>query len=432
MILAITLQPISAEDLKLYSHGNPTAEEQYMLELINRARANPAMEGRTLAETNDPDIKLALDYFNVDLPRLRSDFKSYPVRPPLAFNASLIASSRRHSRDMAKHNFQAHTGSDGSTVGSRIAEAGFPGMMLNESIYSDRVPSTIFAHDGFNVDWGTGPRGVQPDLGHRDNIMSFGPTVYREVGIGVVGMSAAHATAQNKLAITQDFGIRIASPDFLVGVAYYDVNNNGLCDPGEGIPSIKVTPATGDSYAVTSSSGGYAIPFSSAPGKSTVIFSGGGLAAPQRREFSINGENAKVDLRITSGPPVVFLQKGDGTAREGGSSVDKEATFKVVRVGPVGGELKVSIFRPMTAVPGRAQSKDYEISGIYPATTAPIRNADNRFTVVIPKNARSATVKVTAIADKLIEPTELAEFTLGGSRSYRKGDPHAVAISITP
>src|SRR4051812_25515154 len=37
-----------------YSHGDPTPEEQYLLELLNRARANPAAEGQRLVSLIDP------------------------------------------------------------------------------------------------------------------------------------------------------------------------------------------------------------------------------------------------------------------------------------------------------------------------------------------------------------------------------------------
>ena len=47
--------------------GEPTNEEQYYLELINRARANPAAEGARLAAIADPDIQTAYGYWNVDL-----------------------------------------------------------------------------------------------------------------------------------------------------------------------------------------------------------------------------------------------------------------------------------------------------------------------------------------------------------------------------
>jgi len=45
--------------------------------------------------------------------------------PPLTLVSELTQAARRHSRDMADHGFTAHTGSDGSDGGQRMAEAGY-------------------------------------------------------------------------------------------------------------------------------------------------------------------------------------------------------------------------------------------------------------------------------------------------------------------
>src|SRR5687768_14910608 len=42
-------QPQPPAATQIYSHGDPTADEQMMLEFINRARINPAAEGKRLA-----------------------------------------------------------------------------------------------------------------------------------------------------------------------------------------------------------------------------------------------------------------------------------------------------------------------------------------------------------------------------------------------
>ncbi|RYD39149.1 MAG: CAP domain-containing protein, partial [Verrucomicrobiaceae bacterium] len=220
---------------KQYSHGNPTADEQYLLELINRARSNPAAEGLRLANTTDRDVKFAVDFFGVDVARLKKDFASYPARPPLAMNPQLLAAARRHSNDMARKNFQSHTGSDGSTIGSRIADAGFRSASISENIYSNLVSSTFLVHAGLTIDWGRGPGGVQPGLGHRTNVMGLGNSTYREVGIGVVARSGEASDRYGKLAVTQDYGTESNSVFFLLGVAYQDDNRNGICDPGEGM-----------------------------------------------------------------------------------------------------------------------------------------------------------------------------------------------------
>ena len=52
----------------------------------------------------------------------------------------------------------------------------------------------------------------------------------------------------------------------LTGVAYHDANGNGQYDPGEGVAGATVTMDGGAYYAVTSASGGYALPLVNADG----------------------------------------------------------------------------------------------------------------------------------------------------------------------
>jgi hypothetical protein len=415
LVCALSLPLPAAQVTVPYSHGNPSDQEQAMLELINRARANPAAEGLFLASTKDTGAKQAIAYFKVDLTRLKNDFKGYPVRPPLAFNPGLLASSRRHSEDMAENIFQDHTGTDGSTILSRIT-------------YSDRIPSTLYAHLGFNIDWGLGGSyGVLAGVPHRLDIMNDSGPVYREIGIGIAARTSGDLAKIGKLAVTQDFGTRVASPDFLVGVAYYDVNNNAIFDPGEGIPGIKVLPSTGPFHAITSSSGGYAIPFAVSPGNALVTFSGGGLLAPQTSAFFINGTNAKADLRITSGAPFVYLKKVTSTTSESGGA----ARFQIVRVGPVAEPMEIKLTRPTLAAAGTALPKDYRISATSPARMTALTDSTANFTVTIPKNLASAEIKIQAVPDQKPEPPETLLLKLADGKAYRTGSPASLVISVT-
>ncbi|MEO5914983.1 MAG: CAP domain-containing protein [Luteolibacter sp.] len=421
-------QVFAAESIP-YSHGNPSAEEQYMLELVNRARANPTAEGLFLANTGEAGVDFGIEFFHVNLARLELDFASYAPRPPLAFNAKLLASSRRQSKDMAKNNFQDHVGSDGSTISSRVADADYAASSASENIYSNLVSTTLFAHAGFNIDWGNDTDGVQADLGHRMSIMGFGPTDYREIGISIVSRRGADAEEFGKLSVTQDFGNRSPSPDFLLGVAYYDVNENGICEPGEGLSGIKVKPATGSWHAVTSTSGGYSIPFSTDPGASDVTFSGGGLKTPLTKDFTIDGENKKVDLRITSGTPFVSLVPLDKIA---GETTDGDASFRIVRVGPDDGALTIIVGGPTKGGSGIASPGDYKLSAVAPARVKKSPVAPGQFFVTIPANKSFAEIKLTAAKDKKTEPVENAVFSMIGSSAYRTGDPNSVRILIKP
>jgi hypothetical protein len=285
-----------------YSHGDPTANEQLLLEMINRARANPTAEGDRLVMTGDANVRGAYQYFNIDTALVRSQFATYPSRPPLAFNAKLIAAARRHTADMVANNYQGHDGTDGSTFDQRITQAGYTGWTaLGENVAAYSY-SVWYGHVGFNVDWGN------PQLGHRHNIMNFDATdkIFTEFGAGITDLQRPWQQGQvGPMVITEEFG-RTSEAPFLVGVVYNDVNANGFYDVGEGLSGVKVMPSSGTYYAVTSTSGGYAIPVGTAGSSFTVTFSEGPLASSYVRNVTItNGENYKLDLAPTATPPAV-------------------------------------------------------------------------------------------------------------------------------
>ena len=120
-----------------YSMGQPTGEEQYYLELLNRARANPTAEGTRLASTTDPDVLNSYKYYSVNLVMMQSEFKALSVQPPLAMNASLMQAARAHSSDMFNKQFQGHigsNGSNGSTMSARITSAGYAWKTIGENV----------------------------------------------------------------------------------------------------------------------------------------------------------------------------------------------------------------------------------------------------------------------------------------------------------
>jgi hypothetical protein len=94
---------------------------------------------------------------------------------PLDLNSTLTASAQRHSDDMARTGNIDHTGSDGSTIESRIRDAGY-GHWRNFGIWGENIYGGQMA----NVDaawdfW------INSQV-HRANILK---PRYREIGIGV-------------------------------------------------------------------------------------------------------------------------------------------------------------------------------------------------------------------------------------------------------
>lgn len=137
----------------LYSIGSPTDEEQYYVELINRARSNPAAEGLRLANTSDPDVLSAISSFGVDLGMMQTEFNAIAVAPPVSINAALTNGARGHSDWMFANATQSHTGSGGSSPGTRMTNAGYTWTTYGESIFSF-AKSVFYGHAGFQIDWG--------------------------------------------------------------------------------------------------------------------------------------------------------------------------------------------------------------------------------------------------------------------------------------
>ncbi len=283
----------------LYSIGSPTAEEQYYLELINRARANPAAEGVRLATTTDASVLSAYSYFGVDLALMQAEFAALPVRPPLAFNAKLIAAARGHADDLFAHAIQGHVGTDGRDLGQRVTAAGYAWNSLGENVFS-YAAGVWPGHAGFQVDWGGGGTGgMQAGRGHRANIHGN----FREIGVGVHnGTNTVGGNTVGPQVVTQDFG---SSADvFITGVAYYDLNGDNFYSPGEGIGGITVDVAGASYSSLTASSGGFAVPIPSATATRTVTFSGLGVNTTQDVNV-VSGANAAANLQLTYLPPVI-------------------------------------------------------------------------------------------------------------------------------
>src|SRR3954453_15442478 len=101
-------EPLEAR--QLFAAVYPTATEQYELELINRARANPA------AEAARDGIAL-----NEGLP---SGTISTAAKQPLAMNPLVLDAARKHSQWMIDHDVFSHY--EGSVdPGKRMTNAGY-------------------------------------------------------------------------------------------------------------------------------------------------------------------------------------------------------------------------------------------------------------------------------------------------------------------
>src|SRR5215210_1437296 len=177
--------------------AQPTAFEQYFLELVNRARANPGAEAARLG---------------IDLNQgLTAGTIANTAKQPLAMNQFLNDSAQTHSDWILATDTFSHTGANGSSPGDRMTAAGyaFTGSWTwgeNISIRWGGMPAESNALvEGFHD-------GLFKSAGHRTNILN---NAFKEVGIGIglgeyKGSTGADAT--------QNFA-RSGGATFLTGVA---------------------------------------------------------------------------------------------------------------------------------------------------------------------------------------------------------------------
>lgn len=275
------------------AHGDPTAAEQLVLEIINRARANPPAEASRLAIAGGITEGMSA-----------ADATDVGVRPPLAMNVQLLAAARAHSQDMHARTFFAHTNPSGDDPGERITAAGYAWSQYGENIAMSSSSTAMALEDLLMIDAGVAGRG------HRLNLLDVDPgstDYFREVGIGYYSGATA-ITIPGRAGtwrdfLTQDFARRATGP-FLVGVVINDGNNDNFYGLTEGLGGVRVALSSGPWHVDTSTSGGYAVPINGlgAAGTSvTVTASGGGMPGPATKAFFITGENVKLDFEAADG-----------------------------------------------------------------------------------------------------------------------------------
>jgi Ca2+-binding RTX toxin-like protein len=257
-----------------------TAREQLILELVNRARMDPAGEAAR--------FKIGLN------DGLAAGTLNGVPKQVLAFNSALNTAADRHSQWMLDTDSFSHTGVGGSDPGDRMGDAG----------YSFTGSWTW----GENIAWtgSTGPVNGDADAaqhhknlflsaGHRENILNDD---FREIGVGTLtGKFLSGGTNWNALMTTQDFA-RTGTAQFVTGVCYRDADRNDFYSIGEGQGGIKATLLKNGTMAGSADSqtaGGYAIG-TGQTGACELRYSGGPLSSPVGVAFNLGSSNLKVDL----------------------------------------------------------------------------------------------------------------------------------------
>lgn len=261
--------------------------EQLFLELINRARLDPAGE--------------AARYGGLDLSAGTGVTITTAAKQVLAFNPKLFTAATNHNTHMIATNGFAHDGIGDGTPLSRMVAATYGPLNPDGT-------STFYA--GENLAFQGGPAGfdlnaallLEHELlfrsaGHRKNILNVN---YEELGVSAIA-AAGYRSTISALVTTHNFGSRLTPEIFLTGVNYTDSDNNDFYSIGESAAGRTIQLMSGVSVLATTASanaGGYSLA-TGATGLLEIVYSGGGLSGEKGASFTrtaANTSNLKFDL----------------------------------------------------------------------------------------------------------------------------------------
>ena len=247
-----------------------TAAEQFLLELTNRARLDPAGE----AARNGIDLNAGLTAGTI----------STQSKQVLASNADLDAAASAHSLWMLKQDVFSHTGDGGSSPGDRATAAGYDWTAMGENIGFTGTTGTLNLqaaveqiHNALFV-----------SSGHRVNMLN---ATYTEAGMAAeVGIFTQGGLSYNAAMVTEMFGTT-GSTVFLTGVAYTDSDLDKFYSMGEARAGVTFS-AQGQS-TLTATAGGYGIGLTATPALA-VTGQAGSLAFSATVNLSLG--NVKLDV----------------------------------------------------------------------------------------------------------------------------------------
>lgn len=298
---------------------NPTADEQHLLQLINRFRTDPQGEfARLIASTSplvarDSVLQIDLDYAQVNGAALQSQLSSLASLPPLAWNGAISNFAASHNAQMIATSPPQQFHSNTLQRRQALLDAGVNlRFQLGEKINSENVyghgKSVVHTFGSFVIDWQRGgPNGMQS--AHRDAIMNAN---YEQIGHAITPYAGG---SFGPLVTTQVLANIENPPVMAVGAMYEDRNRSGWYEAGEGLGGVQIvfSGAAGTFTTNSLSAGGYQIELP--PGTYQVTATGGGMQhAVLGRAVTVGSSNVWNNLvydptAIPPAPPVAELDR---------------------------------------------------------------------------------------------------------------------------
>lgn len=334
----------SARDAgRVWSQGDPSPDEQFTMEWINAARADPVGTLNRLVEEAPGDPVLS-GWFAAELPATPAQLSQNLQTAITLAKANAVAFPSSAAIDTAPLAFYPafQQEAEAYAAAANLPAPAFPAGRAPPAYYYPPIESEILlsgvsdTFTGPNATGGTavfGPYGADyaelseadlydPALTGREYALELlcqpgsgsPPPAFLAQGDPLPGLTLGHTRlagialapaagggrtlgffrASSEFLTQSDLPYGPAGTVFITGVAYRDQNGNGAYDPGEGIGGVAVTLDHGGWSAVTASAGGYAIPVPANSGVYTATADGGPFSGATAA-VTVGSDNVKLD-----------------------------------------------------------------------------------------------------------------------------------------
>lgn len=290
-------EPLEPRQLLAFSWS---PEEVYLLELVNRARANPTAEAALLG------LDLTRDLTDAEIAKL-------VPQEPLALNEQLTLAARLHSQAMAEQDFFSHIDLQGNSPTDRATAQGY--------VYSagENIAAGYDSIDSVHRAW-------LDSVDHRKNVLSLYEDFdesfhYDEFGAGLfIPTGGARYSSYD----TQMFGYQGINDVaiYVLGVVYTDTDADQFYTIGEGAAGVQIDVLDASSAVIgtytTDAAGNYQIAVQ--PGTYTIRFTTIATSYTLDQSVIVGATNVKLDaLTDTFNPPA---DSGGGDTGGGGGGGD--------------------------------------------------------------------------------------------------------------
>lgn len=299
-----------------------TDNEQLLLQLINRARADPSAEAARHGITLNQGLS-------------GNPISSDP-KQPLAPHQSLVDAAQLHSQNMLDDDFFAHLDpTTNKEAPERADDAGYPTTQVGENIAfagnTDPLDQEQEVYDRHAALF-------KSTLGHRQNMLH---PPYLEIGNGIrYGIYTDNGTDFNAIMVTENFGIRNIDEQltlyYVTGAAYTDTDADNFYSIGEAIRSGSITAVDTTSGATYSDeigvSGGYKVAVPAGTYDVTASYTLESVVYVHTQTVTVTNENEQLDFEsgdAVAAPAVVIT--GTTTLDETGTG--NTATLTIERFG---------------------------------------------------------------------------------------------------